>query len=154
MPGVDYKSTDVQAVTNTWIPSLLRDQGYRTYHSGKWHIVRRVPKNKELTYLEVGFDHSYRTEDGRHLRPKHLWEDGQEIELPEPGSGYEASKAIVDHAIKYLEEHKQKHEDSPFYEYIAFIAPHFPLQALQEDIDMYREKFLMGWDEIRKMRTE
>ena len=88
MPGVDYTSTDVQAVTNTWIPSILREHGYRTYHSGKWHIVRRVPENKQLTYLEVGFDHSYRTEDGRHLRPKHLWEDGQEIELPEPGSGY------------------------------------------------------------------
>jgi arylsulfatase len=154
MPGVDYTSTDVHAVTNTWIPSILREHGYRTYHSGKWHIVRRVPENKQLTYLEVGFDHSYRTEDGRHLRPKHLWEDGQEIKLPEPGSGYEASKAIVDRAILYLEEHKKKHEDAPFYEYIAFIAPHFPLQALQEDIDMYREKFMLGWDEIRRMRTE
>ena len=91
---------------------------------------------------------------GRHLRPRHLWEDGEEIAVPAEREEYEASIAIVDHAIKYLEEHKEKHPDAPFYEYIAFIAPHFPLQALQEDIDMYRELYLIGWDELRARRTE
>jgi len=154
MPGVDYSPATVKAVNQTWLPSLLREQGYRTYHSGKWHIVRHRPEYIQLSHTEVGFDHSYRTEDGRHLRPRHLWEDGREIALPGPGEEYEASVAIVDHAIKYLKEHKQNHGEDPFFEYIAFIAPHFPLQALQEDIDRYREKFLMGWDEIRRLRTE
>ena len=154
MPGVDYMTSDVQPVTSAWLPSLLKNQGYSTYHSGKWHIVRKVPEQGQLGYDEVGFDRSYRTQDGRHLRPHHLWEDGTEIALPRPGEEYEASVAIVDHAIKYLEEHKQKRGDEPFFEYIAFIAPHFPLQAMQKDIDQYREKFLMGWDEIRKLRTE
>jgi arylsulfatase len=154
MPGVDYSASGVSPVTHTWLPSILKEHGYSTYHSGKWHIVRKVPQPGQLSHLEVGFDHSYHTEDGRHLRPHHLWEDGVEIPLPEEGSGYEASVAIVDHAIKYLEEHKQEREDEPFFEYIAFIAPHFPLQALQEDIDMYREKFLIGWDEVRRLRTE
>jgi arylsulfatase len=154
MPGVDYSSSSVLPVNATWLPSILREHGYSTYHSGKWHIVRQVPKRSQLSHTEVGFDHSYRTEDGRHLRPRHLWEDGQEIALPDPGAEYEASVAIVDHAIKYLEEHKENNGDAPFFEYIAFIAPHFPLQAMQKDIDMYREKFLMGWDEIRKLRTE
>jgi arylsulfatase len=154
MPGVDYMVSNVQPVTSTWLPSILKDHGYSTYHSGKWHIVRKVPEQSELSHAEVGFDRSYRTEDGRHLRPHHLWEDGVEIALPKPGEEYEASKAIVDHAIKYLEEHKQDHGDEPFYEYIAFIAPHFPLQAMQKDIDQYRELFLTGWDEIRKLRAE
>ena len=154
MDGVDYKTSTVQAVNLTWLPSILKGQGYRTYHSGKWHIIRKVPKQSEISHTEVGFDRSYRTEDGRHLRPRHLWEDGEEIALPEQGSEYEASVAIVDHAIKYLEEHKEKNGEAPFFEYIAFIAPHFPLQALQKDIDMYREKFLVGWDEIRALRTE
>ena len=154
MPGVDYMTSTVRPVTSAWLPSLLREQGYSTYHSGKWHIVRKVPEQIELSHAEVGFDRSYRTEDGRHLRPRHLWEDGVEIALPEPGEEYEASVAIVDHAIKYLEEHKQNHGDEPFFEYIAFIAPHFPLQAMQKDIDQYREKFMLGWDEIRKLRTE
>jgi arylsulfatase len=154
MPGVDYTASNVQAATPTWLPSILKDHGYSTYHSGKWHIVRKVPEPSELSHSEVGFDRSYRTEDGRHLRPHHLWEDGVEIALPKPGEEYEASVAIVDHAIKFLEEHKQKRGDEPFYEYIAFIAPHFPLQAMQKDIDLYRDKFLVGWDEIRKLRNE
>jgi arylsulfatase len=154
MPGVDYMTSTVRPVTSAWLPSLLREQGYSTYHSGKWHIVRKVPEQIEMSHAEVGFDRSYRTEDGRHLRPRHLWEDGLEIALPEPGEQYEASVAIVDHAIKYLEEHKQNHGDEPFFEYIAFIAPHFPLQAMQKDIDQYREKFMLGWDELRKLRTE
>ncbi len=154
MPGVDYSASSVLPVNTTWFPAVLKEHGYSTYHSGKWHIVRKVPEHSQMTHTEVGFDRSYRTEDGRHLRPHHLWEDGKEITVPEEGSGYEASVAIVDHAIKYLEEHKQKGGNEPFFEYIAFIAPHFPLQALQEDIDMYRELFLVGWDEIRKLRTE
>ncbi len=152
--GVDYKASAVQPVNTTWLPSILQEHGYRCYHSGKWHIVRKVPEQSEMSHIDVGFDHSYRTKDGRHLQPHLLWEDGKEISVPEPGSGYEASVAIVDYAIKYLKEHKQKSGDEPFFEYIAFIAPHFPLQAMQKDIDMYREKFLMGWDEIRTLRTE
>jgi len=154
MPGVDYKSGPAQPVTKRWLPSILKDHGYSTYHSGKWHIVRHVPEYSQLSHTEVGFKRSYRTEDGRHLRPHHLWEDGQEIALPGQDEEYEASMAIVDHAIKYLEEHKDLKGEAPFFEYIAFIAPHFPLQALQKDIDMYREKYLMGWDEIRALRTE
>ncbi|MEA3460864.1 MAG: arylsulfatase [Bacteroidota bacterium] len=154
MPGVDYTVSTVQAVTAGWLPTILKNHGYSTYHSGKWHIVRKVPEQSHLSHAEVGFDRSYRTEDGRHLRPHHLWEDGVEIALPGSGEEYEASVAIVDHAIKYLEEHKQNRGDKPFFEYIAFIAPHFPLQAMQKDIDQYRELFLVGWDEIRKLRTE
>jgi arylsulfatase A-like enzyme len=154
MPGVDYSPSTVKAVNQTWLPSILREHGYRTYHSGKWHIVKHRPEYIQLSHSEVGFDHSYRTEDGRHLRPRHLWEDGQEIPLPGPGETYEASTAIVEHAIRYLKNHKVQNGDAPFFEYIAFIAPHFPLQALQEDIDRYRDKYLMGWDEIRRLRME
>jgi arylsulfatase A-like enzyme len=154
MPGVDYSAASLLPVNTTWLPAVLKKHGYSTYHSGKWHIMRKVPEQSQMSHTEVGFDHSYRTEDGRHLRPHHLWEDGKEIPVPEEGSGYEASVAIVDHAIKYLEEHKQKGGDEPFFEYIAFIAPHFPLQAMQKDIDRYRDKFLVGWDEIRRLRTE
>jgi arylsulfatase A-like enzyme len=152
--GVDYKAGQFKPVNETWLPALLQNHGYHSYHSGKWHIFRRFPEHREMNHSEVGFDRSYRTQDGRHLRPRLLLEDGDTIPLPTPGAEYEASVAIVDHAIKYLGEHKEKHGDAPFFEYIAFIAPHFPLQALQEDIDIYREKFLMGWDEIRTLRTE
>jgi arylsulfatase A-like enzyme len=154
LQGVDYKEGAFRPVNETWLPALLKNHGYSCYHSGKWHIFRRLPEYREMTHSEVGFDRSYRTEDGRHLRPQLLREDGDTIPLPAPGSGYEASVAIVDYAIKYLREHKQEHGDAPFFAYIAFIAPHFPLQAMQEDIDAYRGKFIMGWDEIRALRAE
>jgi len=152
--GLEYKTSELKPVNEKWLPSLLKEHGYKCYHSGKWHIFRKFPEHSEMSHSEVGFDHSYRTEDGRHLRPRKLREDGIVIDLPDEQDQYEASVAIVDHAIKYLEEHKQKSGDAPFFEYIAFITPHFPLQALQKDIDMYREKFLMGWDELRFLREE
>ncbi|MCP4310164.1 MAG: arylsulfatase [Bacteroidetes bacterium] len=154
IPGVDYESGNFSPVNETWLPALLKEQGYSCYHSGKWHLFRRFPERRVMSQAEVGFDRSYRTQDGRHLRPRLLLEDSDTIPLPSPEDEYEASKAIVDHAIKYLEEHKEKRGSEPFFEYIAFIAPHFPLQALQEDIDIYREKFLLGWDEIRIYRAE
>jgi arylsulfatase len=151
--GIDYNNGDFTPVTDTWLPSLLKSHGYRCYHSGKWHLLRRVPEYREMTQEEVGFDRSYRTQDGRHLRPLVLIEDGDTMPLPDPGSGYEASSDIVDHAIKYLEEHSENHADESFFTYMAFIAPHFPLQALQEDIDLYRHKFNMGWNQLRELRT-
>ncbi len=154
LEGLDYQAQEVRAVNESWLPALLKEAGYRCYHSGKWHLFRRIPEHYQYTHTEVGFDHSYRTQDGRHLRPRQLWEDGKEAILPGPGETYEASVAIVDHAIQYLEEHHRDHPGTPFFQYLAFIAPHFPLQALREDIDHYREKFLMGWDEVRELRME
>jgi len=152
--GVDYSDGFFQPVNETWLPALLKEHGYRTYHSGKWHLFRRFPERRYMTMNEVGFDRSYQTEDGRHLRPVKLYENGELLPALPNGTPYEASTAIVDHGIKYLREHKEKHPDAPFFQYLAFITPHFPLQALQEDIDQYREKFLMGWNEIRELRTE
>lgn len=152
--GVDFGDGLFKPVNETWLPALLKDHGYSCYHSGKWHLFRKAPEYHEMTHTEVGFDHSYNIQDGRHLRPRVLLEDGDSITLPEQGSGYEASTDIVDHAIKYLEEHHEKKASEPFFEYIAFIAPHFPLQALQSDIDIYREQFLLGWDEVRLYRAE
>ncbi len=152
--GVDYAQGNFQPVNETWLPTLLKSHGYRTYHSGKWHLFRRVPTINHMTMEEVGFDRSYMTEDGRHLRPKELHENGKLLPPLPQGTVYEASTAIVDHGIKYLREHTEKHADEPFFQYLAFITPHFPLQALQEDIDKYRDEFLMGWNEIRELRTE
>lgn len=152
--GVDYSAEEFSPVNEIWLPTLLKEHGYSCYHSGKWHLFRRFPQRHEFTQSEVGFDRSYRTQDGRHLRPHLLLEDGDSIPLPAPEEEYEASVAIVDFAIKYLEEHDNEKGNDPFFQYIAFIAPHFPLQALQKDIDKYREKFMLGWDELRIYRNE
>ena len=51
-----------------------------------------------------------------------------------------------------MREHAAKHADKPFFHYLAFHAPHFPLHALPEDIDRYRDRYNAGWDALRKER--
>jgi len=56
------------------------------------------------------------------------------------------------YSTDFLKEHAEKHRDLPFYCYLAFTSPHFPLHALQEDIARYRDRYLRGWDAIGKER--
>lgn len=127
------------------LPELLRPAGYRSYHSGKWHIDGPV--------LAGGFDRSYHFEDwDRYFTPsKHFLDDRKqpEVKLEE---GYYATTAFVRQAIDFLNEHAANHADRPFFLYLAFIAPHFPLHALPEDIARYRDRYLEGWDAVRERR--
>jgi len=127
------------------LPRLLKPYGYRTYHSGKWHV--------DGSSRAGGFDRSYRLEDtDRYFAPRKHFEDDQPLEQPASDSGYYATTAIADHAIDYLREHEAQHAGEPFFAYVAFSAPHFPLHALPEDVAKYREAYRDGWDEIRAER--
>lgn len=127
------------------LPEMLRKAGYRSYHSGKWHI--------DGMPLENGFDHSYYLRDqGRFFNPKVHYEDDRQLPAVEPGTEFYGTSAIADHAIKYLQEHAAQYSDRPFFHYIAFTAPHFPLHAEQEDIDRYRELYRQDWEKVRKNR--
>lgn len=127
------------------LPAMLRPVGYRTYHSGKWHI--------DGGQLEAGFDHSYCLEDhDRHLNPKNHLEDGKKLPPVKKDSGYHSSIGITDYAIKYLQEHQEKYADKPFFEYLCYTAPHFPLQALPEDIAKYKDKYRSGWNALAEAR--
>ena len=132
------------------LPDFLKPHGYRNYHSGKWHIDGAV--------LPAGFDRSLDTRSqGNYFTNKNNHIDDKPIEATEvvtEGSGYYATTATVDHAIDCLQEHAEKHADHPFFSYVAFIAPHFPLHATQEDIKKYADKYLDGWDAMRARRFE
>ena len=71
---------------------------------------------------------------------------------PAEESGYYATIATADHAIVCLKDHATNYPDQPFFQYVAFHAPHFPLHALPQDIAKYRDKYLMGWDAMRTAR--
>ena len=62
--------------------------------------------------------------------------------------------AFTDYAIQFLTEHRQDaaQQDQPFFLYLAYTAPHWPLQAHEEEIKKYRGKYRIGWDELRKRR--
>lgn len=145
MPGVPGGGQGRRPAWASLLPALLKSKGYRSYHSGKWHI-----DSKPLT---EGFDRSYRLEDaGRYFSPKTHFEDDKPLPPVDRGSGYYSTTEIATRMISYLKEHAEKHENQPFFAYTAFLSPHFPLHALQEDIAKYKDKYKRGWDETRSAR--
>ncbi|HVX16369.1 MAG TPA: arylsulfatase [Pirellulales bacterium] len=150
VPGLKGMPSGGNGVRPVWarlLPDYLKPLGYRSYHSGKWH-VDGMP-------LAGGFDRSYYLQDlGRYFSPKVSYEDNEKLPPIERGSGYYATTAIVDHALGHLREHAEKYADRPFFQYVAFNAPHFPLQAPPEDIARYRERYRAGWEVLRRERYE
>ena len=127
------------------LPKLLKPAGYRSYHTGKWHIDGMPVAN--------GFDHSYYLKDqGRFFNPKRHWKDDVVLPPVEKGTEYYATTALADHVVETLQQHSQQHRDSPFFHYLAFAAPHFPLHALPEDIAQYKDAYTQGWGSIRAKR--
>lgn len=120
------------------IAEYLRPVGYRTYHSGKWHIDGKPTDN--------GFDRS----DSASRGPGFF----ESIKKQDRDPDYYQTIGTAQHAIDCLKEHAADHLDQPFFQYLAFNAPHFPLHALPEDIERYRDRYIEGWDVLRKERYE
>ncbi|MBW3539088.1 MAG: arylsulfatase [Planctomycetes bacterium] len=147
LPGIPSGGRGQRPEWARLLPELLKPAGYRSYHSGKWH-VDGMP-------LENGFDRSYYLRDqGRFFSPGAHFKDDRPLPAVERDSGYYATTAIADHAVETLREHAREHADRPFFHYLAFTAPHFPLHALPEDIARYRELYRQGWEAIRGQRWE
>ncbi|MFO0803917.1 MAG: arylsulfatase [Gemmataceae bacterium] len=145
VPGVKSGSQGVRPAWAKLLPAMLAPLGYRNYHSGKWHVDGKV--------LDGGFHRSYSLNDhDRHFNPKQHTEDDKP--LPAAKDGYYSSTAIADHAVKCLKEHGEKHGGKPFFSFVAFTAPHFPVQAPKEDVEKYRKTYLAGWDAMREKRWE
>ena len=145
VPGVKSGGNGVRPPWALLLPEMLKPLGYRSYHSGKWHMDGKP--------LKSGFDHSYDLEDHNHnFAPQSILEDDQKLPPVKPGSGYYTTTAFADHAIKCLKDHAEKYPDKPFFQYLAFTVPHFPLQAPPEDIARYKDKYLKGWDLTRGER--
>ena len=127
------------------LPEFLRPAGYRSYHSGKWHIDGKV--------LAAGFDRSLDMRNqGNFFTSRGNSIDDVPLTPPAVEKDYYATITTADHAIECLKDHAANHRDKPFFHYIPFIAPHFPLHALPEDIARYRDTYLTGWDAMRTAR--
>jgi arylsulfatase A-like enzyme len=140
-----------QARGPSWVrvlPHYLQPLGYRSYHSGKWHLMI-APQ----TLRDGGFDRSYRVEDhDRYFAPQRAFLNDQLLPPVPKGSNFYLTTAIADHAINFLHDHAEHHSNHPFFLFLAFTAPHFPLQALPQDVQRYKNKYLPGWDSIREQR--
>lgn len=145
VPGVPSGGAGTRPAWARLLPALLHERGYRSYHSGKWHLDGKP--------LENGFDHSYSLDDhDRHFAPRLHREDDQPLPAVPAGSGYYTTTAIASHAIRSLQEHAREHPASLFFSYVAFTAPHFPLQAPAEDIERQSQRYAAGWDSLREAR--
>lgn len=128
------------------LPHYLKPLGYRCYHSGKWHLTIRP-------VADAAFARSYLVDDQeRYFSPTS--HDLDDVPLPaiQRSEGYYATTAIADHAVEFLREHAAAHGQSPFMLYLAFTAPHFPLQAIRDDIAKYKGRYGEGWDTVRQRR--
>jgi arylsulfatase A-like enzyme len=129
-----------------FLPEYLKPLGYRSYHSGKWHI-RFTPREG------VGFDRSYTLlDEDRYFTPRRLQLDGEPLPQPKPEDHYYTTVAIADYGVRFLQEHAREHTADPFCLYLAPHSPHFPLQALPEDIAKYKDRFAEGWDAARERK--
>jgi len=132
-----------------WSPLLaetLGNAGYRCYHSGKWHI--------DGDPREQGFDHSFDAlgrGQSNFFDHEGVREDGEPIEASDD---FYITDAIGDHAVRCLTDHAANHAEAPFFHYIAFTSPHFPLHAPQEPIDRYRDVYREGWAKARQARYD
>lgn len=129
------------------LSAYLHPLDYRSYVSGKWHVDGKPEEN--------GFDHSYlyMNTEGYFGAVNHT-EDGVKLPPVLPDGNSYSTIRTADYAIKFLKEHAAKYPNQAFFQYLAFNSPHFPLQALPQDIALYKDRYKSGWDEIRKERYE
>jgi len=134
------------------IAEVLRTAGYRTAMTGKWHVTKHVnPANEAQKFnwpLQRGFEHYFGIIQGGadYFRPSPLTCENQRVQ---PGDGFYTTDAFVDNAIRFVD---QGDAAKPFFLYIAFNAPHFPLMAPQDEIAKFRGKYKIGWDRLRAER--
>ena len=132
------------------LPHHLKQAGYRNYHSGKWHIL-----NMETQVEEGGFDRSYNNSSGNnHFTAEAHSLDDTPLQPVKDEEGFNSTTNITDYAVDFLREHDQHHNNDPFFLYVAYLTPHFPLHAPQEEIDRYRDRYLGGWEKLRQQRYE
>jgi arylsulfatase len=136
---------------------VLRTSGYSTLLSGKWHVgkdslSRPTQRGFDRFYGVLGgganYFNDYPMPLGGREYPVVLLEDNKRLR-PKPDSYYFTDE-ITSHAVNFITE--QDKTGKPFFLYVAYTAPHWPLHALPEDIVKYKGKFDKGWDELRKER--
>ena len=156
------------------VAEVLRESGYATYMSGKWHVGGRYNLLDDSNWEELkgshgfpiptqrGFDRFYGIVAGsaNYFFPRLLMEDDRFLEL-DP-AGYYFTDAITDNAVKMLDESAAANgaasasgdDEKPFFLHVTYTAPHWPLHAHEEDIARYEGKYRDGWDKLRTNRHE
>jgi arylsulfatase len=131
--------------------------GYRTMMTGKWHVGESRPHWP----VDRGFDRYFGLVSGG----SNYWklDAGRIMALDDKpitpaqtdnAADFYFTDAFTDYAIKFLNEHATdaQSKDKPFFLYLAYTAPHWPLHARPQDVERYKGKYMIGWDELREQR--
>jgi arylsulfatase A-like enzyme len=134
------------------IAEVMKEAGYSTYMSGKWHVTPYLAKepnpSKHNWPLQRGFDKFFGTINGAgsFYDPNSLTRDNEYIA---PSEDFYYTDAISENAVKFIEEHAA---DKPFFMYVPYTAAHWPMHAKPEDVKKYIGKFDDGWDALREKK--
>lgn len=137
------------------IAETLKPHGYATLMAGKWHLGFN---DKSRWPLQRGFEKYYGCISGatRFFHPAHprgMTFGNENIETPKSTTdeAFYTTDAFTDYAIRFLKE-EMAGQKRPMFLYLAYTAPHWPLQAFEDDIARYRGKYKIGWDRLREQR--
>ena len=151
-PGYEnYLNEDVVSFA-----TLLRDAGYNTSFAGKWHMggePHQIPNargfDRSFALLEGGASHY---SDARGLSPRNKKVHYVENEMPfkQLPKDFYSSNAYTDYIIKYID--ADASNDKPFFAFLSFTAPHWPLQAPDEYVAKYKGAYDGGYEILRAQR--
>lgn len=137
------------------IGEMLKEGGYKTFLSGKWHVGDKEeswPANRGFDRsfsLIVGAADYFDPYNGKFETTKMVIDNKKFIPL---ATNFYMTDAITDHAFDFIKDHDNKDGNAPFFLYLAYTAPHWPLQAPVKDIEQYKDVYKVGWDSIRAQR--
>jgi len=134
------------------IAEVLKTSGYGTYMTGKWHLTNERKIDGLVTESwpkQRGFDRYFGIIPGgaNYFTPV-IYSDNTSYKAPE---NFYLTHAITDSSVQFIDHHFAG-SNNPMFMYVAYTAPHWPLHALQKDIDKYKNKYKTGWDKLRQQR--
>jgi arylsulfatase len=141
------------------LPELLRDAGYLTLMSGKWHLGDTIETSpwargfeRSFALLPAGASHYGPTAGGGFSPVPTLYTEDDRFATV--GDDFYSSDFYVDTLLRYLRERSEdpEHKDRPFFAYLPFQAPHWPLQAPDASIATYHGRYDDGPDALRDAR--
>lgn len=140
----------------TTIAETLQAAGWRTWMSGKWHLTADTEHPNDSWPTRRGFERFFGTLAGcgSYYNPQTLTRNESPAADAAENPNFYYTDAISDEAVGWIDEHTRREDAEPFFLYLAYTAPHWPLHAPEEDIARYDGVFDEGWDELRSRRLD
>lgn len=158
MAAADLGTPQYQGTLNdqcVTIAEVLKDAGYGTYMTGKWHLTNERKIHGMVTDSwprQRGFDRYFGIIPGasNYFTPV-IYSNNNRYPAPQD---FYLTDAISDTTVQYINRHFSSENNPPMFMYVAYTAPHWPLHAPGKEIEKYKKRYLAGWDKLRQQRFD